>query len=181
MSDALRKAILEIIEREIVGDGQGYPHQGEREAAADAIVAMLAASPADVVGEIVAWLTFQAEGLERCAADERRFQPDRDEAALVAKELRWRIEHIASRFSTGDGWTLVAGNPPCAVGEQADVEFCSPGWACAHFGMVTNFGDHLDWSLYDQINDKFVSWASETPKFYRLRVPLPAPGETDEA
>jgi len=32
-----RDEILQILEEEIVGDGDGYPHQGEREAAADRI------------------------------------------------------------------------------------------------------------------------------------------------
>ena len=93
-------------------------------------------------------------------------------------QRRTAVAHrtIALPLLYRDGWTLVAGNPPCGLESRADVEFCSPGWACAHFGMVTNFGDYLDWSLYDQINDKFCFVGfPETPKFYRSAY-RPSPG-----
>ena len=51
--------------------------------------------------------------------------------------------------------------------EQVDVIFTSPYWAVAMVGMFTCYIDGTyDWSLYDQLNDKYVKWNSEEPQFW---------------
>ena len=68
-------------------------------------------------------------------------------------------------------------NPPCESGEQVDVLFTSPGWACWLYGMVTNWGgiDGLTYEilLYDQQRDKYEKWDSKFPEYYMLVPDVP--------
>ena len=62
--------------------------------------------------------------------------------------------------ATTDGWFKTDELLPCEKGEQKDVIFCSPGWACAFVGMFTNFGTTQEWAVYDQQSDCFYEYDS---------------------
>lgn len=85
-------------------------------------------------------------------------------------------------------WRIVTGEPPCAIGEQADVMFCGPEWYWPMWGMVTCWGtleawtertgsgEHwpgkeYQWSVYDQENDRYNEWDGDEPTMW-----LPRPG-----
>jgi hypothetical protein len=80
-------------------------------------------------------------------------------------------------------WRDVATDPPCAVGEQADVMFCAPGWGWPIVGVVTRFTESgYDWLLYDQENDKFLEWLPDGCKgpLPTLWLPMPVPPKGQE-
>lgn len=89
-------------------------------------------------------------------------------------------------------WRSVAGDPPCEIGEQADVIFCGEGYHWPLWGMVTCWGTleawtartgsadgwpghEFGWSIYDQENDRYLDWedhAAITMWLPRPRSPL---------
>ncbi len=75
-------------------------------------------------------------------------------------------------------WIKVADQLPCGAGEQVNVLFCCPGWATAITGMFTNMGDFgTEWSEYDQQNDSYILWESDTPTLWCLKPDVPDIGE----
>jgi hypothetical protein len=58
--------------------------------------------------------------------------------------------------------------PTTNPSEQADVIFCSPGWATAIRGMFTKGDDQYpdEWSSYDQQEDRFYLWGKPDPELW---------------
>jgi len=66
--------------------------------------------------------------------------------------------------------------PTTEPGAQEDVIFCSPHWACPLVGMYTHWPEDSDldrWSIYDQLNDRFVELGNPAPEFWVYRPDLP--------
>ena len=90
----------------------------------------------------------------------------------------WRDGEIVREEDAGDKntenmWIETALELPGKQGEQTDVIMYSPEWATWIKGMVTRWeNDELEWSVYDQQNDKYLVW-SRPPKYW-MRPVLPS-------
>lgn len=87
-------------------------------------------------------------------------------------------------------WNTLPSQPPCALGEQADVLFCGEDWGWPILGMVTRWGTpeewtertgslafypgcEYSWSIYDQENDRFDDWNGSEPTLWLPRPNTP--------
>ncbi len=66
--------------------------------------------------------------------------------------------------------------PTTEPGAQEHVIFCSPDWGWPIVGLYTHWpeGSGSDcWSMYDQVNDKFVEWGNPAPTLWVYRPNVP--------